>query len=358
MYDYLHIYLEKLGDGTHLKITSGIGSVTLYSFACRRAQVKLFSVFLFFICPIISFTKFQKFIRHAKKPKLTNLVWGAGMSFQKCHAELNVPYDPYLDQVFDGEETSRGIRFFTHGYDVYTPDKVLVTHDYEGHQSNPIIHSWGRKNKDQGEIDAARKAKFDNVDWSFMDHLTKLKGTVEPDGVERINYLMGLTNVPRMKQNQKGAPDPKILQMITEGRFGLGNARTLDQAYEFAGFSPRDMKMHVNKCGNLKWVPFEDREEFNEKNDWGVAINLQRKIWDESEPLLPPPPSGGGGTGNVLTSHSRSLNDRSAVTGSHIFSHGSTYHVVGWIFMFVLVAGGFLHRAGVLKQKKSARLSD
>ena len=64
------------------------------------------------------------------KPKLTNAMWGAGLSFHRCHAELNVPVDPYLDNVFDGEEGSRGIRFFTHGYDVYTPHRVLVTHDY------------------------------------------------------------------------------------------------------------------------------------------------------------------------------------------------------------------------------------
>ena len=57
-------------------------------------------------------------------------MWGAGLSFHRCHAELNVPVDPYLDHVFDGEEGSRGIRFFTHGYDVYTPHRVLVTHDY------------------------------------------------------------------------------------------------------------------------------------------------------------------------------------------------------------------------------------
>ena len=125
---------------------------------------------------------------------MTNLVWGAGMSFQKCHAELNVPYDPYLDNVFDGEETSRGIRFFTHGYDVYTPDKVLVTHDYEGHQSNPIIHSWGRKNAQKANIDdPERKAKFDNVDWSYMDQITKMKGVVEPDSVKRANILMGIS---------------------------------------------------------------------------------------------------------------------------------------------------------------------
>ena len=281
------------------------------------------------------------------------------MSFQKCHAELNVPYDPYLDNVFDGEETSRGIRFFTHGYDVYTPDKVLVTHDYEGHQSNPVIHTWGRKNGKQGEIDAERKAKFDTVDWSFMDHIQQLKGTVTPDGVERINILMGLNNVPAgMRHALHDKPGPEALQMINEGRFGLGNARTLDQAYEFAGFSPQDMKMHANKCGNLKWVPFEDKEDFNEKNDWGVAINLQRKIWNEAEPLLPPPPGGGSSGGGGLASQSRSLNGGSAAASVHIHTHGSTYHVVGWIFMFVLVAGGFLHRAGFLKPKKSARLND
>lgn len=61
---------------------------------------------------------------------LCTAMWGAGLSFHRCHAEINVPVDPYLDNVFDGEEGSRGIRFFTHGYDVYSPHRVLVTHDY------------------------------------------------------------------------------------------------------------------------------------------------------------------------------------------------------------------------------------
>jgi hypothetical protein len=62
--------------------------------------------------------------------RVLTAMWGAGLSFHRTHAELNVPVDPYLDNVFDGEEGSRGIRLFTHGYDVYTPNKVLVTHDY------------------------------------------------------------------------------------------------------------------------------------------------------------------------------------------------------------------------------------
>jgi hypothetical protein len=262
------------------------------------------------------------------------------MSFQKCHAELNVPYDPYLDNVFDGEETSRGIRFFTHGYDVYTPDKVLVTHDYEGHQSNPIIHSWGGKGKG-GEIqiaDQQRKEKFDKVDWSYMDHVTKMKGVVQPDGVQRINILMGI----------RGAnADPELKKLIVDGRFGLGALRSLDQAYEFAGFSNIDLKMHANRCGNIKWVPFED--SFNEKNDWGVAVNLQRPIWNESEPLLPP-------LGARSSSFSRSLTGDGVGAVVHPFSHGSSYHTAGWILMFVFIIGGYYQRRRSLRSMKNPKL--
>jgi hypothetical protein len=45
--------------------------------------------------------------RNLKTPKLTNAMWGAGLSFHRCHAEINVPVDPYLDGVFDGEEVRR-----------------------------------------------------------------------------------------------------------------------------------------------------------------------------------------------------------------------------------------------------------
>jgi hypothetical protein len=51
-----------------------------------------------------------KCARSLPHPKLTNAVWGAGLSFSKCHAERKVPYDPHLPFIFDGEEFSRGIR--------------------------------------------------------------------------------------------------------------------------------------------------------------------------------------------------------------------------------------------------------
>ena len=33
-----------------------------------------------------------KAARALPKPKLTNAIWGAGLSFAKCHAERKVPY--------------------------------------------------------------------------------------------------------------------------------------------------------------------------------------------------------------------------------------------------------------------------
>jgi len=59
-------------------------------------------------------------VANLRRPVLGKL-WGAGLSFSRCHAERDVPADPQLRQVFDGEEFSRGARLWTSGYDFYTP---------------------------------------------------------------------------------------------------------------------------------------------------------------------------------------------------------------------------------------------
>jgi len=91
---------------------------------------------------MVTFTSSHKMVRNwgtkcmrmMPEPKLTNIVWGAGLSFAKCHAERKVPYDPHTPHIFDGEEYNRGLRFWTHGYDIYTPNRVYVVHNYQGSQ--------------------------------------------------------------------------------------------------------------------------------------------------------------------------------------------------------------------------------
>jgi hypothetical protein len=189
-----------------------------------------------------------------KKPKLTNAMWGAGLSFHRCHAELNVPIDPYLDNVFDGEEGSRGIRFFTHGYDVYTPDKVLVTHDYHGHQSNPVVHSWGRARKGDN--------KEDDTIPVWRREIEAVRSSVKDVSTKRVNMMLGIG------QDNSGEEVDKI----RASRFGLGTKRTLEQACEFTGIDFVHRNQVTNKCGNLLWVPFE------ESDGYGVAETLARDL--------------------------------------------------------------------------------
>ena len=85
-----------------------------------------------------------KCARSLPEPKLTNGIWGAGLSFSKCHAERKAPYDPHTPQIFDGEEFSRSVRFWTWGYDIYTPNRVNVVHNYHVSQSDPTHFDWAR----------------------------------------------------------------------------------------------------------------------------------------------------------------------------------------------------------------------
>jgi len=195
------------------------------------------------------------------RPKLTNIPWGAGLSFEKCHADLNVPYDPFLPNVFDGEELSRGFRFYTHGYDVYTPDKVLVTHDYHGHQSNPNVHSWGHRNP-------LEKIELEDGMSIFMADIEKMRASVGVKGVKRLNLLMGI---------EKKEKFPRYSSTVTNNRYGLGKRRTIEQAIEFSGFDPVKKKMVKNRCGNLNWVPFDEASEGN----YGVETTLSRPLWNE-----------------------------------------------------------------------------
>ncbi len=195
-------------------------------------------------------THATKCATNLSKPKLTNAVWGAGLSFSKCHAELKVMVDPHTPHIFDGEEFNRAARFFTHGYDVYTPNKVFVLHDYHKSQSNPIMHAW-HANK--------------NVHGSFKE------------SNKRLRTMIDLPN---------GEQDPaKVLQM-KKSKFGLGDRRSLDQLINFTGFDLRNEKISIdgkNRCGNIRWVPFEEHPK---------GVNYIPRFDNETEdPLDPYDPS-------------------------------------------------------------------
>jgi hypothetical protein len=169
-----------------------------------------------------------------------------------------------MNKVFDGEEGSRGLRFFTHGYDVYTPDRVLVTHDYKGHQGNAVVHTWGGHRG--GKDEEGRKAEDS---WKWTEAIQNEKSKLQTFGTPRVNMMLGIGNMDYSAKEQ----DEQA--MIQSSRFGLGTKRTLEQAIEFSGIDLRRRKMTANKCGNLIWVPFD------ESPGYGVSKIFQRKLAGE-----------------------------------------------------------------------------
>jgi len=170
-------------------------------------------------------THATKCAKQLSKPKLTNAIWGAGLSFSKCHAELKVPVDPHTPGIFDGEEFNRAARFFTYGYDIYTPNHVYVVHNYNKGDYAPAggTTSWSH-NTDYKQVQASHERLYTMLDV--------------PGGIS----------------------DPEKALEMKRSRFGLGDRRNLDQLIEFSGIDLRHKKSNdgKNRCGNLQWVPFEE----------------------------------------------------------------------------------------------------
>ncbi|KAJ1440794.1 GlcNAc-domain-containing protein [Ochromonadaceae sp. CCMP2298] len=174
-----------------------------------------------------------KCMRNMPRPKLTNAVWGAGLSFSKCHAERKAPYDPHTPHIFDGEEFSRALRFWTWGYDIYSPHRVYIVHHYKASQSDPIHSAWASS--------SGRTVDYKQVQREMDASVLRLK------------QLMGM-GVEDL--------DPAALK-VQQSLFGLGDRRTLDQAIRFSGIDTKRRKVLGNMCGNLEYVPFEE-------HPWGV----------------------------------------------------------------------------------------
>ena len=121
---------------------------------------------------------------------LPTAFFGGGGTFAAADMVREVPYDPNL--YFQGEEITMAVRLWTHGYDLFSPNAVLLYHDYS----------------DRGR----RRHWNDHQDW----------GTIIQRGEERLRYLLGM----------QAAPEAAALRDLD--RYGLGHRRTLREYEIFA----------------------------------------------------------------------------------------------------------------------------
>lgn len=137
-----------------------------------------------------------------QSPRYTRFLSGA---FVFTTGEWNrvIMQDP--EHYYSGEEFALALRSYTHGYDLYNPDQIVVWH-----RCHP---------------EANRKHFSDFEDDISRAHHTK--------AMERLALLM------------KGDPQGKL------GRFGLGNKRSLNDFYYYSGLDCEKYEAHADAIAGI-----------------------------------------------------------------------------------------------------------
>lgn len=154
--------------------------------------------------------------------------------FIKASTDKIVPFDPYM--YFYADENCMALRYWTHGYNIYSPDYYPIFHLYEREET---------------------MKKYLNIDLDRCNRVQDewLRYTVE---VERTKALFGLFD-----------------RKVDLGRFCLGNKRTLKEYEEYCGVDFKNKKIsqyclngdvHI-KTGETFDIPNPTEEKLNEDID-------------------------------------------------------------------------------------------
>lgn len=135
-----------------------------------------------------------------------NAYIAAGMFFCEGKFIKEIPFDPELDFLFIGEELLLSARFYTNGWDIFTPNK------------NTIYHLYTRESE----------PKF----WENQH--------IESDSAsQKARYILGL-------DTDKSKLTPRQLNLMD--KYGLGKERTIEDYYTYAGIDISKKQVIKNMC--------------------------------------------------------------------------------------------------------------
>lgn len=150
-------------------------------------------------------------VENLKKPLLSH-TWTPGFSFAKCHLEESAPYDGYTPYVMGVEAFARYARFWTRGYDVYTPTKNIVYHNYNPNPEGHGVMEW----------DKPKRRRIKNKSLARVRSYLEIPDAGEPG-----------------------------LQLDNLGIYGLGKRRTIKQLNEFVGIDLVKQQSRPNTVRSL-----------------------------------------------------------------------------------------------------------
>jgi hypothetical protein len=166
----------------------------------------------------LGFVRLDGFVVPEKKECRPQPWAAAGFLFADSKLLTDVPFDPYLDYVFDGEEILYSVRMWTHGWDIFSPSQNLLYHYYY----------------------RTKAKKF----WGLL-----------PPGWEKVRdgaqrRIQRLLKTVHKGTLQRQVPDDAKEEVLHKeiDKYGLGTQRTLEQWYDFSGVDKVNYKLTKNFC--------------------------------------------------------------------------------------------------------------
>ncbi|CBZ23085.1 conserved hypothetical protein [Leishmania mexicana MHOM/GT/2001/U1103] len=133
----------------------------------------------------------------------------------------DVPFDPHLPYIFDGEEVLYSVRLWTHGYNIYSPMRGICFHIYT-RSSAPKV--WSESPQWYAKQTHVRQ----RIQFFLQAH---------PLDKEDVLVPANTTN-------------PHVI--IDSSRYGMGKQRTVAQWYDYAGVDPIKYELDGRWCGTDK----------------------------------------------------------------------------------------------------------
>ena len=150
--------------------------------------------------------------RTPKNMKKQLIALSQGCVFAKSKFLLDVPFDPYLPNLFNGEEFLFSARMWTSGWNFYNISKKICSHHYTRDEKPKY---WN----DNQKTDKKKKHYI---------HVKKISN-------QRVKHLIGLNNEIKSLNKKDQA---NCLTHID--KYGLGSVRTISDYYDFVGLTIRE----------------------------------------------------------------------------------------------------------------------
>ena len=157
-------------------------------------------------------------IRKSRNFRLPQPWVAGGFLFSSATIFRDVPFDPHLPYVFDGEEVLYSMRLWTHGYNLYSPPRGLCFHIY-GRPKAPKV-------------------------WSEFMFWYTLQDQVRP----RIQFFLQ-SHIKDQPNVIVPADTRNAYVVVDSSRYGIGKQRTVAQWYDYAGANPVNYSLDGKWCG-------------------------------------------------------------------------------------------------------------